>query len=373
MRNKKDPGALTPSPAMSVMDAVPVLFFGASAVFVALIFKSVLFCIGATLCILAGLGKVAWTFIKALNGKDVRLLFIQMRWLMPAGFLLMIISLFVDHADFSAVWKNITGFPCWILFAAGCAGMAAMIIFAITADPGNARVNWTEQTVNAVAQLFFLLGVIIIWYSSGSYKAAPEAAECLSGTETTSVSETDFGLFFDGPGSDSALIFYPGGKVDHTAYAPLMLEIAESGIDCFLCEMPYDLAVFGINTAEKVMENYSYDKWYAGGHSLGGAMASVFAKGRTDICGLVLLGAYPTTQPDCPSLLVYGSNDGVVDRNKLEAGLSYANAVNAEIPGGNHAWFGCYGSQSGDNAADISHEEQWKLTTNAVCNFVNAT
>ena len=149
MRNKKDPGALTPSLAMAVIDAVPVLFFGASAVFVALIFKSVLFCIGAALCILAGLGKVAWKFIEALNGKDVRLLFIQMRWLMPAGFLLMIISLFVDHADFSAVWKNITGFPCWILFAAGCAGMAAMIIFAITADPGNARVNWTEQTVNA--------------------------------------------------------------------------------------------------------------------------------------------------------------------------------------------------------------------------------
>ena len=202
MKSKKDPGTLVSTPSMTIMDALPVLFFGACAVFVALMFRSVLFCIGAGLCVLAGLGKVTWKFIKAVSRKDVRLLFVQMRFLMPAGFLLMIISLFADHVDFSAVWKNITGFPCWILFAAGCAGMLAMIIFALTADPGNARANWAEQAVNAMAQLFFLLGVIIIWYSSDSYKAAPETAEYLSGTGTASVSETDFGLFFDGPGSE---------------------------------------------------------------------------------------------------------------------------------------------------------------------------
>lgn len=305
---------------------------------------------------LAGLGKVTWKFIKAVSRKDVRLLFVQMRFLMPAGFLLMIISLFADHVDFSAVWKNITGFPCWILFAVGCAGMLAMIIFALTADPGNARANWAEQAVNALTQLFFLLGVIIIWYSSDSYKAAPDTAEYLSGTGTASVSETDFGLFFDGPGSETALVFYPGGKVEYTSYAPLMLKIAESGTDCFLCEMPYDLAVFGINAADKVMDDYSYDRWYIGGHSLGGAMAAVYAGGRADISGLVLLGAYPVSQPGCPSLLVYGSKDGVVDRAKLTAGMSYDNTTVVEIPGGNHAGFGCYGSQSGDNEPDISGE-----------------
>lgn len=166
------------------------------------------------------------------------------------------------------------------------------------------------------------------------------------------------------------LVFYHGGKVEYTSYAPLMLKIAESGTDCFLCEMPYDLAVFGINAADKVMDDYSYDRWYIGGHSLGGAMAAVYAGGRADISGLVLLGAYPVSQPGCPSLLVYGSKDGVVDRAKLTAGISYDNTTVVEIPGGNHAGFGCYGSQSGDNEPDISGEEQWNITAAAVRDFV---
>lgn len=367
---KKDPGALSSSPLMAATDALPVVFFGATAVFISMIFGSVLFCIGAALCVLAGIGKVAWKFIKALSGKDIRLLFVQMRVLMPLGFLLIILSLFVDGADFSLVWKNVTGFPCIIFFAAGLAGMAAMIVLAIAADPGSARMNWIEQTVNGFAQLCFLLGVIIIWYASDSYPA-DDVEKYLSGSETTAVCETDFGLFFDGPGSDSALIFYPGGKVDYTAYSPLLLKIAESGTDCFLCEMPYDLAVFGVNTADRVMEEYRYDRWYVGGHSLGGAMVSEFAQGRDDISGLVLMGAYPVSQPDCPALLIYGSNDGVINRSKLETALSYERTTAVEIPGGNHAWFGSYGSQNGDNAAEISHEEQWDITAAAVRDFVS--
>lgn len=371
MKKKKDPGALSSSPVMALTDAFPVVFFGASAVFISLIFGSALFCAGAALCVLAGLGKVLWKLIKATAGKDIRLLFIQMRVLMPVGFLLIIASLFVDRADFSAVWKNITGFPCVILFAAGCAGMAAMIVLGIAADPGSARANWIEQTVNGIAQLCFLLGIIVIWYASDSYAAGDEAVKCLSGSETTTVCETDFGLFFDGPGSDSALVFYPGGKVEYTAYAPLMLKIAEGGTDCFLCEMPYNLAVFDINAADKVMSEYSYDKWYLGGHSLGGAMAASFAGGRRDISGLVLMGAYPESQPGCAALIIYGSNDGVVNRSRLKKGLDYDNTTSVEIHGGNHAWFGCYGKQDGDNDAAITHEEQWDITEKAFRYFVN--
>lgn len=373
MNKNKNPGSLDSSVPMALVDMLPVLFFGASAVFIALIYKSVLFCAGAALCVLAGLGKVSWKLIKAVSGKDIRLLFVQMRILMPLGFLMAIVSLFVDGADFSAVWKSVTGFPSIIFFAAGCAGMAAMIILAVTADPGSSRANWVEQTVNSVAQLCFLLGIIIIWYSSDSYAASAEAAKYLSGTETTSVTETDTGLFFDGSGSESALIFYPGGKVDYTAYAPLMEKIAENGTDCFLCEMPDNLAVFGVNTAGKIMQDYSYDKWYVGGHSLGGAMASSFAAGKDGISGLVLLGAYPSSQPSCPALMIYGSRDGVVNRSRLADGLSYENTYGFEIPGGNHAGFGCYGSQSGDNEAEISQEEQWDITEKEIRSFVNET
>ena len=373
MKKKKDPGALVSSPMMALMDALPVVFFGVTAVFISLMFGSVLFCIGAALCVLAGVGKVLWKLIKALGGKNIRLLFVQLRVLMPVGFALIIVSLFVDGADFSAVWKNIIGFPCVIFFAAGCVGMIAMIVLAAVADPGSARANWIEQSVNAAAQLCFLLGVIIIWYSSDSYAATDRAAEYLAGTETTTVSETDFGLFFDGPGDEAALVFYPGGKVEYTAYAPLMFKIAESGTDCFLCEMPYNLAVFGINTADKVMNEYSYNMWFVGGHSLGGAMAASFAEGREDISGLVLLGAYPVSQPNCHTILIYGSNDGVVNREKLETGLSYENTAGFQISGGNHAGFGCYGRQAGDGEAEITPEEQWDITAKAVREFIDAS
>lgn len=372
MKRKKDPGVLEPTLAMALTDAVPVVFFGASAVLISLIYGSVLFCAGALLCVLAGLGKVAWKLIKAVSRRDIRLLFVQLRVLMPLGFLLIILSLFVDGADFHAVWKNVTGFPCVILFAAGACGMAAMIILGTFADPGKICVNWTEQIVNTLSQLCFLLGVAVIWYSSSGYTASAEAGSYMAGSEKVTVSETDFGLFFDGPGTDDAMIFYPGGKVEYTAYAPLMSEIAESGTDCFLCEMPYDLAVFGINTADKVMNEYSYAKWYIGGHSLGGAMASVYAKGREDISGLILMGAYPVSQPDCRSLLIYGSNDGVVNRNKLEQSLTYDDLICVEIPGGNHSGFGCYGEQAGDNPAEITTREQWKFTEKAVRDFIDA-
>ena len=373
MNKKKNPGKLESSIPMALTDAIPVIFFGASAVFISMIYGSVIFCVGAALCIAAGLGKVAWKLIKAVSSRDIRPLFVQMRMLMPLGFVLIIASLFIDGADFPAIWKNITGFPCIILFAAGCVGMAAMIILAAAADPGNSRANWTEQAVNSAAQLCFLLGIIIIWYSSDSYPASAEAAEYLSGNSVTSVIETDTGLFFDGPGSSSALIFYPGGKVDCKAYAPLMMKIAENGTDCFLCEMPYDLAVFGINAAAKIMQSYSYDKWYVSGHSLGGAMASSFAGGRDDISGLVLLGAYPVSQPPCTAIMIYGSSDGVLNRAKLAEGLSFENTSGLEIPGGNHAGFGCYGSQKGDGEAGITPEEQWDITEKAIRTFVNET
>ena len=219
--------------------------------------------------------------------------------------------------------------------------------------------------MNAAAQLCFLIGIIIIWYASDYYIAGDEAKECLNGTETA-----DFGLLFDGSGTESALVFYPGGKVEYTAYAPLMLTLAEDGIDCFLCEMPYNLAVFGINTAQKAMNSYSYDKWYVGGHSLGGAMAAVYAENRSDISGFVLLGAYPTSAPNCPALMVYGTCDGVVNRQKLEKGLAMENVTGFVIEGGNHAGFGCYGAQAGDGEAELSSEEQWDITEKAVREFI---
>ena len=224
-----------------------------------------------------------------------------------------------------------------------------------------------------------LLGAAFLLYVEDHYTAEAAALEALKGTEAVAVTETEEGFLFDGPGTGTALIFYPGAKVDSAAYAPLMAELAGEGVDCFLMEPPFRLAFFGVDRAKDVMEQYTYDRWYIGGHSLGGAMAASYAADHPEgLDGLVLLAAYPTAplkEENFSALTVWGSEDGVLSRDKLEAGMSFLPSYHTalEIAGGNHAWFGAYGEQTGDGAASISREEQWAQTVSAVIALTEKT
>jgi hypothetical protein len=164
----------------------------------------------------------------------------------------------------------------------------------------------------------------------------------------------------------SGLIFYPGGKVAADAYAPLMARLAESGITCVLVKMPFNLAVFNVTAADGI-DSLLPDirHWYIGGHSLGGAMASSYAGGKTDrLAGLILLAAYPVNDAGIPTLTIAGSEDGVLDKSKLQ-GVEFL-----EIAGGNHAYFGNYGEQAGDGTAAITREEQQRQTAAAIIGFI---
>ena len=46
------------------------------------------------------------------------------------------------------------------------------------------------------------------------------------------------------------LIFYLGGKVENTAYAPLLHDLAADGILCVLVKIPCNLAVLDMNAAD---------------------------------------------------------------------------------------------------------------------------
>lgn len=61
---------------------------------------------------------------------------------------------------------------------------------------------------------------------------------------------------------------------------------------------------------------------------------------------------------------VYGSEDGVLNRDKLSEGNQYMpkDAVTYVINGGNHAQFGNYGKQARDGEALVSAEEQQRET-----------
>lgn len=167
---------------------------------------------------------------------------------------------------------------------------------------------------------------------------------------------------------DKALIFYPGGKVEYFAYFPLLEKLSQNGIMCVLVKMPFNLAVFNINAADEIINDFSnIDKWYIGGHSLGGAMASSYASDNQDkIYGLILLGAYVYGDyPKDRSITIYGSNDTILKRSKV----NYTENVFV-IEGGNHAQFGNYGLQKGDGIAVISQERQQDITEQYIVDFM---
>ena len=237
--------------------------------------------------------------------------------------------------------------------------------------------RWKKRVIIPVISFLFIV-IVCIWYVNDYYHTDENVQEYLQTKDSVSVTEMPEGLYLDGPGNETALIFYPGAKVEYTAYLPLLSELADQGIDCFLIKMPCNLAIFGQNKAKKIMDSYEYDHWYLSGHSLGGAMAASYASGYLEsLNGLVLLAAYPTKSLKSDSfsvLSLYGSEDGVLNMEKVEEGKAYMPVDYAEvcIEGGNHAQFGNYGEQKGDHAADISREEQQAQTVEAILKMMEA-
>ena len=177
--------------------------------------------------------------------------------------------------------------------------------------------------LTTVAVFFVILVAACGIYIGDYYHALPEAA-AVAVSDDIAVTSCDNGDMVFSPTSPVAgLIFYPGGKVEHTAYVPLMVACAERDILCVLTKMPCRLAVLDINAAEGIRESYpEIDVWYIGGHSLGGSMAASYLESHPDdFAGLILLASYSAADLSSANLTVlsvYGSEDRVLDLEKYE-------------------------------------------------------
>ena len=226
--------------------------------------------------------------------------------------------------------------------------------------------------------VFTILAIIIIFlviYLNTYYKAEKNVKDYLKSNELIKVTKNDNYYFFDGPSASRAFIFYPGAKVEYTSYAPLLYNLASDGIDSFLIKMPFNLAILDKNAADKILENYKYKEWYIGGHSLGGAVSSMYVSNNSDkINGLILLAAYSNVKlPDTIKVLsIYGTHDGVLNMNKYKENKKNISNIKEEIIyGANHSQFGYYGFQSGDKKALISREEQQNIIIKTIIDFIN--
>lgn len=224
--------------------------------------------------------------------------------------------------------------------------------------------------------VFLVIAVVFGLYAGDYYHADLEAIQELSLEVDYERMERleDGSLVFCPAEYDSAVIFYPGGKVEALAYIPLMEHCAREGVLAVLMPMPFNLAVLAKDAAASIPEQFpEVEHWYMVGHSLGGSMAASFAAENTAwVEGLILLAAYSTEPLEIPVLSIRGSEDGVLNMEKYE---KYRDNLPADfeehiLEGGNHAGFGFYGPQEGDGTAAISSREQIAGTAKLIAEFV---
>lgn len=220
-----------------------------------------------------------------------------------------------------------------------------------------------------------IAGCII--YLCDYYKADKEKIDEFIAEEVVITVMEDNNIVYEPVDTKTGLIFYPGGKVEYTAYEPLMKSLASEGILCVLVEMPFHLAVFDMNAADGIQELFpQVEKWYIGGHSLGGAMAATYIENReADYEGLILLGAYSTAdlrKTKLQVLSIYGSEDSVLNKEKYDENMINLpeNFEEIVLEGGCHSYFGMYGEQKGDGIPAISNEEQILKTAERIANFI---
>lgn len=166
-----------------------------------------------------------------------------------------------------------------------------------------------------------------------------------------------------GDAEGTGLVFVPGARVQAHAYMfQLSGVVAEHGATVLITEPTLNLAFFDTRTlAQFTTAAPEVDRWFVGGHSLGGVRACLMTP-VSDAAGLVLFGSYcagDISDSGLPVLSIAAENDALSTPAIIaeNAGLLPADAEFVTIEGANHASFGDYGPQSGDGPRTITSEQ----------------
>ncbi|MBS3781970.1 MAG: alpha/beta hydrolase [Candidatus Thermoplasmatota archaeon] len=236
--------------------------------------------------------------------------------------------------------------------------------------------RWRQVGFVILVVMIVILSSFLVWALTPR-GPMEEALEALESDDKVEVSSGDRYIFRPvDQKAEVGFIIYPGARVDPRSYAPFAKDIAAEGFLVVIEPMRLNLAVFSPGAASEVIDEHSEVKrWVVGGHSLGGAMAARFTS-REEVDGLILWASYTPddlSDLDIPALSIYAELDGLTTVEEVEErkDMMPQETKYVKIEGGNHAQFGWYGDQRGDNEASITREEQQSIVVNETVSFLN--
>ncbi|WP_026369543.1 alpha/beta hydrolase [Kallotenue papyrolyticum] len=231
-----------------------------------------------------------------------------------------------------------------------------------------------------------LLTLVVLGLLAGAWLLRPLAPEpaalaALRSDATVTVTDQGWGFFFQPTTRQHPLgvAFYPGARVDARAYAPVLRRIAAAGYPVALLRVPLTLAILAQDRALLVLREHPELRWVLAGHSMGGVAAANLAiadaLGRGRVVGLIFWASYPQhdlAAQRLPALAIFGDRDGLIDAQQREQQLRRMPSGTrvVVIDGLNHAGFGAYGLQPGDQVALLSPAEGWLRISQVSLDFL---
>jgi hypothetical protein len=233
--------------------------------------------------------------------------------------------------------------------------------------------------IGAGLGLATLLGGGFIAWAIDAYGADPLAQARALNDSRVVISERDGFLVIRPSAAPSAigLMFYPGLRIEPKAYLSKLVALSSKArVNIVIGRPRLNIAAFSIGQAEDMRKQLTgIERWYVGGHSLGGAAACYYAsKHRDDLQGIVLFGTYcgsDISKSRLGVLAIVADHDGIMAPETIEqhAAELPADAQIVRIPGMVHSQFGNYGPQSGDGQPSIDDHQACEAISEAARAF----
>lgn len=246
-----------------------------------------------------------------------------------------------------------------------------------------------HQFRKILRRLWFTAAVLFMGWLIFSFQARGVDPQILASDELVMVTMESTTIVFTPRRQPKAtgLLFYPGGMVDPRAYAPMARALAEQGFTTLIVKLPWRAAPLASHEAtvrartQALMQtDQKITQWVIGGHSRGATIAVRYVHEQpVGLAGLILIGtshpkaaAFDLSTTELQVMKIYASHDGLASVAEVEANRHFlpADTQWVRIEGGNHAQFGYYGSQLGDQRATISRQEQQAQLVAAILNFL---